>query len=217
MPAPAVTPLPPRLPDEPLIWYRRFCHWLEQDGKRNMLDLYNQERAKKGQKKAANHPGAWRDKPALYEWEKRAAAWDDAEALRVALENAKERKRLLEDELKYGKALVEKGLEGLKVPFLNGEIVTKEDVNGKQVERIVKLRGNPKAIAVGADLVEHGLALQRRALKMIDPGPLDQYKLHLLQWTDSERQRLIAGEPPLEVLISALQAEREKRPGAAAE
>lgn len=174
-----VTPLPARLPNEPNFWYLRFVAWLRSGPPRSLLAVYNAEREKKGQRKADNHPGAWRDIPAKYEWENRAKAWDDLEANRLAVELSAARNEWRNRELAAAAKLFEKGMTGADQTRLLTVII-----DGKGT-----IKGDPTAVRVSAELIERASKLARLALDMptsravneFENTPTDALKLRLFQ------------------------------------
>lgn len=73
-------------PGEPTLWFARLERFRLAGPGRSLLKLYNEERERKGQKRADSPPTAWRDAAKTWNWRERADAWD-------AVELAKERER----------------------------------------------------------------------------------------------------------------------------
>lgn len=72
-----------RGPDEPSLWYDRFERYRLAGAARSLLKLYNDERERKGQKRASSPPTAWREMARTWQWERRAEDWDEAERQRA--------------------------------------------------------------------------------------------------------------------------------------
>lgn len=173
---PNVTPLPPRLPAEPSIWYRRFCAWLRMRPPRSVLEVCNLEREKKGKKRQDSPPGSWDGIPDLYQWKARAARWDLAEAERLNIELAQARDEWRAQEREAALLLLNKGREGLKIPLLTARLE-----GGREI------KGDPAAVRVAGDLVSKGLDLGRRALEMATSTT----RVNVSQMSDAEIIRLL--------------------------
>lgn len=161
-----VTPIPARLPTEPNIWYLRFVAWLRSGPPRSLLAVYNAEREKKGQRKADNHPGAWRDVPTKYEWEKRAEAWDKSEAERLAVELSELRNEWRNKELDAAAKLFEKGMTGTDQTRLLTVIIPEKGT----------IKGDPAAVRVAAELIERASKLARLALDMPTSRTVNEFE-----------------------------------------
>lgn len=93
-----------QLPDEPLLWYRRFERFRLMEPVRSISRVYLEEHLSK--KNTSNHvqsrqkiPGDWYAMARLWQWEARAAAWDAELDAQLEAEIAAERKKILRTEL----------------------------------------------------------------------------------------------------------------------
>jgi hypothetical protein len=94
-PVTLVEPLWEIQPSESSTWYRRFCGYRNQIGKRNLTAVYREERQQiaiaaqenpesgracqrvaSSTRRPKNIPGSWEDARLKWRWEERAAAWD---------------------------------------------------------------------------------------------------------------------------------------------
>ena len=173
---PATTPLPLRLETEPPLWYRRFIAWLQSGPTRSLLAVYNDEREAKGQKRADNPPGAWREIPTTYQWASRAAEYDKAEAERKNLELAERREAWRKTEETMAAALVNKGRE-----IIDGELKKPKVIDGV----LIKPEFSPSKVNAARACFAEASVIARRALEMVDT------RLNISQLSDAEIMRLL--------------------------
>jgi hypothetical protein len=74
-----------RQPNEPPLWFERFERYRLAGPARSLLKLYNEEREKAGKSWIKSAPASWAEAAKTWQWEARAAAWDDQELAKEAL------------------------------------------------------------------------------------------------------------------------------------
>jgi hypothetical protein len=174
-----LTPFPPKLHEEPNHWYRRFCIWLAMRPKRSVLDVHNQERARKGLKRIDGLPGSWDGKPELYDWVERAKKWDIAETERLNAELAQAREEWQTTELAAAKELLGKGRA-----FIEAIPLASDFLGDKPV------KGDPQAVRVATQCIMDASTLARRALAMPTERHVNQFErmsdVELLRFIETE-------------------------------
>lgn len=71
---------------EPILWFGRFTLHRRSGIGRSLLGTFNKERAQRGAKRRTSVPGSWFNASRLWDWDKRAEAYDLAEMKRVEAE-----------------------------------------------------------------------------------------------------------------------------------
>ena len=189
-----------RVPDEPTRWYSRYEEFRLMGPTRNMLEMANQWRARKGKKRQDSPPGAWTKASRLWRWRERAEAWDayiiqirsaEAEAEELA-KWAQRRKEWREVENELGQQLAAKAKQMLAVGVVQHTTI---DVNGNPVTiepTDWKLSDIPNMAKVASMLARlaTGMATESR----------DVFKWSPDDCTDEQLARISGGEDPRSVL-----------------
>lgn len=142
---------------------------------RSILEIYNLERERKGQKRADNQPGAWREIPALYQWKERAALWDTAELERKSQLLAARREQQRTNELEDAQTLRDKAKLAAMFPLTDS--VTQD---GKHI------KGDHQVARTAAMLFAESVKQARMALEMATTNT----KIDLGKLNDDELTRL---------------------------
>lgn len=108
-----------RQPKETGDWYRRFCRYRNQIGKRSLLEAVREEAAQNGQKKPIKStPGSWKSTFAKWHWEQRATAWDEHQQTIQDFEWDQRYKQFREDCWQHYELLRDKARLMLQMPIV---------------------------------------------------------------------------------------------------
>lgn len=84
-----------RLPGEPLLWYRRYQRYKLMQPTRSVAKVFQEEEAEKNGEKQRTKPiGEWYEQAKKWQWEARAAAWDEQQMRDLEKEIAAARARV---------------------------------------------------------------------------------------------------------------------------
>jgi hypothetical protein len=189
-----VEPIWERQPNEPTDWFRRFCAYRNQVGKRSKRSVYLNEMAlkdkasesiKKCFKPEARIPGSWFAHIDRWQWEERVQAWDLEKQQDEDREWDIKMQVLRSNRWNHYEAIRAKAETMLKMPIVN-QTTTRNEENGLLVTNIKaadwkQFLNAAKFLAIGDKLGEAAVGnlntaatlLQKAGFKVEPPNAIE--------------------------------------------
>lgn len=186
-----------QMPDEPLLWYRRFERFRLMEPVRSIPQVYREEKQKQSEEKRgktrsaiqAEPDGTWYMMARLWQWEARAAAWDVELDAQLEAEIAAERKKILRTEL---------ALQHKRVELLN-----------RKAKQLAEITDNPEQVwLLDVKSIGTGPEAERVDLVQFNDAAFKELREYLTDIADEMGERIKKHEaaitqlPPLTYGVS---------------